>query len=186
MLKQNLKLSVIAAALVAAGAAHASDYVTAGGAPLRTSSGECVHTGGWTARSPECDAKPVRVFFGFDQAEVDEGGRRALDALAQKLRDAGADRIIAIGHADAVGTDGYNLRLSELRVKAVRDYLVEKGVPMRAFTIEAKGKRDPETMGACERTMDRKDGAKLIACLAPDRRVEIEVMAANAGVQATN
>ena len=48
---------------------------------------------------------------------------------------------------------------------------------LRAFSLEAKGKRDPETMGACERNGERKDAAELIACLGPDRRVEIEVVA---------
>ena len=200
MLKQHHKLSLFAAALVAAGAAHASDYVTAGGAPLHTAFGECVRTGYGTGSSPECDAKPVavapeqrqpekatvRVFFAFDQAELDADGRRALDALVEKLRNAGVDRVVAIGYADALGPNKYNQRLSELRVKAVRDYLLEKGMPLQAFTIEAKGKREPVTMGACEGISDRKDAAKLIACLGPDRRVEIEVVAANAGVQATN
>ncbi len=205
MQKQHFKLSLIAAALVAAGAANASDYVTAGGAPLRTASGECVRTGSWTPGSPDCDAKPVaaaavepqretatvRVFFAFDQAELDQDGRRALDALVEKLRNAGVDRVVAIGYSDALGPNKYNQRLSELRVKAVRDYLLEKGMPLQAFTIEAKGKSDSETMGACEGISDRKDAAKLITCLGPDRRVEIEVIAlrektAKAGGQSTN
>ena len=191
MMKQHLKLSLIAAALAAAGAARASDYVTASGAPLRTAFGECVRTGYWTAGSGDCDAKPVaaaatqprysmatvKVFFGFDEGELDENGRRALDALAEELRGGGVQRVVAIGHADALGPDEYNQRLSELRVKAVRDYLLEKGLPMHAFSLEAKGKREPATTGACEGMTDRKDAAKLIACLAPDRRVEVEVVA---------
>lgn len=198
MPKQHHKLSLIVAALLATSAANASDYVSANGGPLRTAFGACVRTGYWDAGSADCDAKPVvaaapvvvskpavtqpqpapvavKVFFGFDQAELDQDGRRALDGLVEKLRGAGADRVVAVGYADAIGPDQYNQRLSELRVKAVRDYLLEKGLPMHAFSLEAKGKREP--VATCEGLTDKKDAAKLIACLQPDRRVEIEAVA---------
>lgn len=199
MSKQQHKLSLIAAALLAAGAANASDYVSANGAPLRNAFGECVRTGYWTAGSADCDAKavvaaavaqpqpalapsrpatvaPVKVFFAFDHAELDQDGRRALDALVERLRGAGVDRVVAVGYADALGPDRYNQRLSELRVRSVRDYLLERGLPMRAVAIEAKGKREP--LASCRGMIDKKDAAKLIACLQPDRRVEIEAVAA--------
>lgn len=201
MLKQHHKLSLITAALVAAGAANASDYVSANGAPLRNAFGECVRTGYWAAGSADCDAKPVvaaavaqpqvaqppvapsqpatvapaTVFFAFDQAELDPDGRRVLDGWMDKLRAAGVDRVVAVGYADALGPDQYNQRLSELRVRAVRDYLLEKGLPMRAVAIEARGKREP--LARCQGTTDKKGAAMLIACLQPDRRVEIEAVA---------
>lgn len=191
MLKPHHKVCFMTAGLVAAAAAHASDYVTVGGVPLRTAFGECVRTGYATTGSAECNAKrvvavfkapkretaAVRVLFGFDQAELDEEGRKALDALVENVRGAGVDRVVAVGYADALGPDRYNQRLSELRVMAVRDYLVGKGVPMQVFTIDAKGKSEPGTTGACEGISDKEEAAKLIACLGPDRRVEIEVVA---------
>ena len=191
MLNRQHKLSLIAAALVAAGAANASDYVGADGAPLRNAFGECVRTGYWTPSSADCDAKPtvvaaaqprpatvapVKVFFAFDRAELDPEARSALDGWVEKLRGAGVDRVAAVGYADALGPDQYNQRLSELRVRSVRDYLLEKGLPMRAVAIEAKGKRDP--VATCQGMTDKKDARKLIACLQPDRRVEIQAVAA--------
>ena len=184
MMKQHHRLSLVAAALVAAGAANASGYVSANGTPLRTAFGGCVHTGYWIAGSVDCDAMvpsqpatvaPVKVLFGFDQAELDQDARRALDRLVEKLRGAGVDRVAAVGYADALGPDQYNQRLSELRVRAVRDYLLEKGLPMRAVAIEAKGKREP--VARCQGMTDNKDAAELVACLQPDRRVEIEAVA---------
>ncbi len=54
MLKRSLQVSLIAAAF-AAGGAQASDYVMAGGAPVRTGLGECVRTGYWATPSEECE-----------------------------------------------------------------------------------------------------------------------------------
>lgn len=176
MLKHNPKLPLIAAALVAAGIAHASDFVTADGTTVRTAFGECVRTGYWTVASLDCEAPsvaPVKVFFAFDQAELGVDGRKALDALADRFRDGAVDRVVAVGYADALGPEKYNQRLSELRARAVRDYLLEKGLPLHAFRLEGKGKRDAQTTGACERGGAPKDATELIACLGPDRRVEI-------------
>jgi outer membrane protein OmpA-like peptidoglycan-associated protein len=173
MLKSCLKPSLIAAALVAVGAVQAADYVTAGGAPLRTASGECVRTGYWSEASAECER--VRVFFAFDRAVLDENARQVLGILAEKLRDGRVERVVAVGYADAIGADRYNERLSEMRAKAVRDFLLEKGAPLEALALHAKGRRHPQTLGDCERLIG-KESAQRIACLAPDRRVEIDVI----------
>ena len=47
------------------------------------------------------------------------------------------------GHTDSVGTDEYNMRLSEHRAEAVRDYLVQQGVPDSAVAARGLGKAGP-------------------------------------------
>ena len=211
MMKRKLKLSLIAAALVAAGAARAGDYVTSSTGPLRTAFGGCVRTGYWSADGGDCDPKPViaqarperqaqpepmkvtlarqhmvaaQVFFPFDGAQLGEEARRSLDALVETLGRDGVERGVAVGHADPIGSDPYNDRLSQRRAEAVRGYLIEKGLPAEALVVEAKGRQQPVTSG-CEAMIDRKNPAKVIACLQPDRRVEIEVFAVERPVRQT-
>jgi OOP family OmpA-OmpF porin len=76
--------------------------------------------------------------------------------------------VIATGHTDSVGTDAYNQKLSERRAAAVKDYLVKKGVA--ANRLEAIGKGEANPVVHC----DDEDRAKLIQCLEPNRRVEVE------------
>jgi outer membrane protein OmpA-like peptidoglycan-associated protein len=47
------------------------------------------------------------------------------------------------GHTDAVGSDEFNQTLSEERAQAVRDYLVEQGVPADAISAKGLGKTNP-------------------------------------------
>ena len=78
---------------------------------------------------------------------------------------------MATGHTDRIGTVAYNDRLSMRRAQAVKAYLVSKGVPADRIYTEGKGKRNPVTTGC-----NQKNRKALIACLAPDRRVEVEVV----------
>ncbi|WP_282099315.1 OmpA family protein [Deefgea sp. CFH1-16] len=61
--------------------------------------------------------------------------------------------------------------LSEKRANTVRDYLLSKGAPADKVTAMGKGKADPVTGDTCQ----QKNRAKLIECLAPDRRVVVEI-----------
>ncbi|MFN8890276.1 MAG: OmpA family protein, partial [Cyclobacteriaceae bacterium] len=70
--------------------------------------------------------------------------------------------IILTGHTDERGTDDYNLKLSEQRVKAVAAYLSEKGIDRKRITVKGEGKRKPLSSGKDE------------AAHALNRRVEIE------------
>ena len=81
--------------------------------------------------------------------------------------------IIAVGHADRFGTDAYNQKLSEKRAAAVKEYLVGKGMEANRVYTEGKGKKQPVTKAdQCKGPKSK----KTIACLQPDRRVEIEVI----------
>jgi OOP family OmpA-OmpF porin len=86
------------------------------------------------------------------------------------------ERVTATAHTDRIGGTHYNERLSGRRAEAIRVYLAGKGVPEKLLHFEAKGAQEPLTVGRCDAMgPETKQNVKLIACLQPDRRVEIEV-----------
>jgi OOP family OmpA-OmpF porin len=114
------------------------------------------------------------TLFDFDKAVLRPEGKAKLDDVSAKIKDIKLEVIIAVGHADRIGSDKYNQKLSEKRAEAVKAYLVGKGVePNRVYT-EGKGEKQPVTGDKCGKS-DKKS-KKLIECLQPDRRVEIEAI----------
>jgi OOP family OmpA-OmpF porin len=111
------------------------------------------------------------VLFEFDKAELRAEGRKKLDEISDRLKGANVQQINAIGHADRIGRDEYNKQLSEKRAQAVREYLSQKGVEPTKVRSEGRGEAEPVTAGQCKGMT----GDKLISCLQPDRRVDIEV-----------
>lgn len=202
MLPDVLKYSFIAAAVAAASAqAQADGYLTSGtGDPVRSAYGICWRTSAWTESRAieECDPQLIarerpdavampapqapqrasysaEVLFEFERAEVSADGRKVLDDLAQKLLALELEKVTATAHADRIGGEAYNQRLSARRAEAIRVYLVEKGVPEALVHVESKGARDSITGNGCEAMgPENKQNMKLIACLQPDRRVDIE------------
>lgn len=79
-----------------------------------------------------------------------------------------------IGHTDRIGSPKYNQKLSMQRAEAVKAYLVESaGIPADKISVTGMGETQPTTkLDECKGTKATK---KLIACLQPDRRVEVEV-----------
>ena len=113
------------------------------------------------------------ALFDFDKATLRPEGKKSLDELAAKAKGINLEVIIAVGHADRIGDDKYNQKLSEKRSASVKDYLVSKGIEANRVYAEGKGEKQPVTGDKCKG--DKKNKA-LIECLQPDRRVEIEVI----------
>lgn len=113
------------------------------------------------------------TLFGFNKYTLKPEGKAKLDDLAMKLRDMDVKSISDTGHADRFGSSAYNQKLSENRANTVKAYLVRKGVRSDQIAAVGKGESEPVT-GAddCKGPAT----AKVIACLAPDRRVDIEVV----------
>ena len=104
------------------------------------------------------------VLFDFDKSVIKPDGKSKLDDLANKIRGINLEVVIAIGHADAIGSDAYNQALSVRRAEAVKAYFVSKGIEGNRVYTEGKGEKQPV---ADNKT---KDGR------AKNRRVEIEVI----------
>jgi OmpA-OmpF porin, OOP family len=112
------------------------------------------------------------ALFDFNKSDLRSAGRTMLDDLARTLQGATYEVILAIGHADRIGSKGYNQKLSVRRAEAVKKYLVEKGIAPNRIYVDGKGKTQPVTKPGDCRMKNRK---ALIACLQPDRRVAVEV-----------
>jgi OOP family OmpA-OmpF porin len=112
--------------------------------------------------------------FDFNQTTVKPAGQQNLDKLAADLKGVDYDAIRVTGHTDRIGSHAYNLKLSTRRAEAVGAYLVQSaGIPASKITAQGVDGADPVTKpGDC---VGNKVSKKLIACLQPDRRVEIEV-----------
>jgi OOP family OmpA-OmpF porin len=108
------------------------------------------------------------AFFDFDKAVLKPEGRAKLDDLVGKVKDINLEVIIAVGHTDSVGNDGYNQKLSVKRAEAVKGYLVSKGIEKNRVYTEGKGEKQPV---ADNKTAEGR---------AKNRRVEIEVVGTRA------
>ncbi len=116
------------------------------------------------------------VLFNFNKATLKPQGQQALDQLYTQLSsmDPKDGSVVVLGYTDAVGSAQYNQKLSEKRAQSVVDYLVSKGIPSDKISARGMGKADPVTGNTCGYKAGRATKAQ-IDCLAPDRRVEIEV-----------
>lgn len=113
------------------------------------------------------------ALFDFDRATLRAEGARELDAFAADLRNVQFDKVLVVGHTDRIGTAPYNERLSKRRAESVANYLAQAGLPAARVSSSGAGESAPVT-----RSGDCRGNAPtptLIACLQPDRRVEVHV-----------
>jgi outer membrane protein OmpA-like peptidoglycan-associated protein len=88
--------------------------------------------------------------FEFDKADLRPEDRELLSRIAGILMTSHDYTISVNGHTDDVGSDSYNQKLSERRAQAVRDYLVECGLPEDILSVEGHGKKLPLVRGTSE------------------------------------
>lgn len=113
--------------------------------------------------------------FDFDRFQLMPGAATQLDQIAERIkRSPELDSIQISGYADRIGSAGYNLELSRLRAKAVKAYLVSRGID--AERIRSVGKGAAEPIAACTEVPGPADKSnqRLVACLQPNRRVEVQ------------
>jgi OOP family OmpA-OmpF porin len=115
--------------------------------------------------------------FAFDSAELRMPQPKLEDIAAALQADTTITDVDVTGHADRIGSESYNQRLSERRANAVRDYLVSKGVD--ASRLKAYGKGETQPAVQCT----EKNRSALITCLEPNRRVEVEQITIERRVQ---
>jgi OmpA-OmpF porin, OOP family len=115
------------------------------------------------------------ALFAFDRGDLSDvlpGGRADIRDIAAKLRGTRFGHIEVRGYTDRLGSSAYNLQLSQRRADAVKALLVQQGIPADRIDARGLGSQDPITHCADNQPQDR-----LVACLQPDRRVEIVTFA---------
>jgi len=111
--------------------------------------------------------------FAFGKSTLSAGAKKQLDAVAAKAGSCKQVSAIRVtGHTDRIGSDKGNQKLSEQRAAAVKAYLQGKGVNAATFEAVGAGKSQPVAGVDCAGKMAQK---KLQACLAPNRRVVVDV-----------
>lgn len=116
--------------------------------------------------------QPLRLaadaLFGFDSAVLSATGQQAVQGVLAQVREASqVQSIQVVGYTDRIGAASYNQQLSQRRADAVRMALVQGGVPAASISAEGRGAAEP--LVQC----DQRNRRELIACLAPNRRVQI-------------
>jgi OOP family OmpA-OmpF porin len=195
--KSLLAVVLAGAAIGTAVAQQNTGYVIdTRGLVVKNGFGECWRTGYWTPAMAiaECDpglvksaaaAKPAAAaapaaetivvhgdgLFDFNKATIKPEGKQRLDEAVARFKDKKLEKVVITGHTDRFGSAKYNEKLSQKRADAVKDYLAAKGVDKSKITASGKGSTMPRTKAD---ECPGKQSKKVIACLAPDRRVEIE------------
>lgn len=106
---------------------------------------------------------PSDITFAFDKSEIQPRFRPVLDSIARTLNAYPSTYVDVTGHADAIGTDAYNQRLSERRAAAVSAYLRQRGAVPARLHAEGRGEQDPVASNAT------------VSGRAANRRVEIDL-----------
>lgn len=156
------------------------------GTVVRSTSGACVRTR-WIDNQDDCATEismpravsrsviarvDRTVYFEFDRAVLLPEMKQRLDTLASRLR---ADRNVRgaqiVGYADRIGNPSYNEKLSKKRAEAARRYLIARGV-INTNIAETRWLGEDVPVTDCPDDLTRE---RLIECLQPDRRVEVEI-----------
>lgn len=92
-----------------------------------------------------CELKAAldRIYFEFDKTTILPKSNPALLALLNYLKTNPTLNAHFVGHASSEGSKQHNQQLSELRAKAICDYLIKKGIAEDRLTYEGKGNTQP-------------------------------------------
>jgi OmpA-OmpF porin, OOP family len=131
---------------------------------------------------PEAPKKPAVItlssteLFEFNKAVLTPEARAKLDTeLVARAKDFASISLVHIdGHADRLGSAQYNQTLSEKRAEAVQAYLVSKGFDRSKIETLGSGKTN-QVKSCPDKQGGKADRKVLIDCLAPNRRVVVEL-----------
>ncbi|MBI2383702.1 MAG: OmpA family protein [Gammaproteobacteria bacterium] len=105
------------------------------------------------------------VSFAPDSADLTDDGRRTLDGVADTLLQQENLKVEVAGHTDSIGSEAYNMLLSQQRAEAVVAYFVEKGLASERLSAIGYGESQPLASNESE------EGR------AQNRRVEFRILA---------
>lgn len=125
----------------------------------------------------------ANTLFGFDKDNLRPEATETLNALAQRLSNTNVETVRVEGHTDFMGSEQYNQALSERRANVVANYLVGQGVVSNKISAVGLGESQARMTASCEaevanlgkKVSKAKKRAALIACIEPDRRVDVKI-----------
>jgi OOP family OmpA-OmpF porin len=85
----------------------------------------------------------IALYFELDQAVLHPRAQKQLDVVVQILKSASHKKLKITGHTDALGSDAYNIALSQNRALAVKEYILVHGVPVDQVETIGFGKTLP-------------------------------------------
>ncbi len=83
------------------------------------------------------------VHFRFDRSDLTQGGRDTLMTIANTLKQRPTVNVDVVGHTDWIGTNAYNMKLSQARAETVRRFLVEQGIAESRIMVKWRGEEEP-------------------------------------------
>ena len=83
------------------------------------------------------------LLFDFDSADLRSPARGELQKLSQNLQEYPETDLVVVGHTDGVGSDNYNMGLSQRRASEAAEYLISQGVAPSRITTIGKGEQEP-------------------------------------------
>ena len=136
-----------------------------------------------TERVNETISLQSEFLFGFDKYNLRPEAITTLNDLSAKLSQSNVQSIRVEGNTDFMGSDKYNQALSERRANTVANYLVQQGVPADRVSAVGLGESQAKMTEQCQAEVAKlgkkvskaKKRSALIACIEPDRRVDIQV-----------
>lgn len=114
------------------------------------------------------------VLFDFAKSDLKAQAVETLDKVYTDIAglELGSTNIYVNGYSDRIGSDSFNLSLSQKRADNVANYMIGKGLDAQSITSIGHGNKYSITGNQCDTVKNHK---ALIACLAPDRRVTLQV-----------
>ena len=97
------------------------------------------------------DRLTIHVNFDFNKATVRKPDDADLQKAIDFIKKYPTSKISLVGYTDSIGSDAYNLRLSEKRADAVKAYLVKHGIDAARIQTSGRGKADPVGDNATEK-----------------------------------
>ncbi len=119
----------------------------------------------------------TEALFTYNKSTLSENGKQKIhDEIIDKMKEYTKNDIVVVtGYADRIGSDKYNMKLSQRRADAVKAYMVEQGVDGNRIETAAKGEADPVV--SCDNIKGKANhkNKALIACLQPNRRIVLDL-----------
>jgi hypothetical protein len=92
---------------------------------------------------PPAQPSSFMVFFDWDRSNLSAQAQQTIQQAAAAFKSRGSARVTATGHTDTSGPEGYNMALSLRRANAVKQGLIQQGVPDQAISVIGKGESSP-------------------------------------------